>query len=150
MRLEQILDILIYRDSMHKLFKKCMIDNFKNQIISDDYISSKLDELQKYIIEGKAYCIGAFIDDNFIGFVWFFKVLNFNEERIHLNQIIVDEKYQNQGIGKKLLKEVYKYAKDCNISIVELFATKENDKVTKFYDNSGFEPERIKYLKHID
>ena len=44
----------------------------------------------------------------------------------------------NKGIGKQLLKEFEKYAKNEEVSLIKLRVLKENKKATKFYLSNGW------------
>ena len=59
--------------------------------------------------------------------------------QLHIKYLIVDEKYRNQGIGKKLIKHTFEYAKsrECQFVFVETMSFQ----TPKFYQKLGFKVE---------
>jgi len=72
----------------------------------------------------------------------------FGETRMHINQIIVDKEYKRKGIGKRLLEEAEKKAKELGIKVIDLFVSEKNAEAVNFYEKTGFVTER-RYLKKI-
>lgn len=149
MNIQQLFNLDNYKKEIEYMLKECFVINFVNQDINDSYVKNKVDMLQKYINEGKAYCLGIVDNNNLLAFVWCCKVYNLCEERVHINQVIVNSQYQQQGLGKLLIKRVEEYAKNEQIDVIELMATAENKNANEFYGNLGFTVERYKYIKRI-
>ena len=53
--------------------------------------------------------------------------------------LVVGEKYQKSGIGKKLMEYSGKYVKRNGIKTIQVMASAENKKAKSFYDKLGFE-----------
>ena len=68
----------------------------------DDYWSEQ--EMEEWISDPNDYCTGAFLEDQLIGFTLthFHKSAN----KVHLENIFVDEKYRGQEVAKRLLYDV--------------------------------------------
>ena len=88
--------------------------------------------INKMNIEG--CCCIIIYNGNKCGFVWY----TINNNDLHVNTIVIDEKYQNMGIGKKVFVEVEKVAKDLNVSYIRLGVQGVNKKAKQFYENLGF------------
>ena len=85
------------------------------------------------------------IENKIIGFLYAYEEtkggLPFHKKRkyIVIDNIVVDENYQNKGYGKKLLDYIIKYAKDGNYNDIELYVYCFNKKAIKLYEKNGFE-----------
>ncbi|WP_172199137.1 GNAT family N-acetyltransferase [Campylobacter sp. RM16188] len=72
-----------------------------------------------------------------------------------LRWLIVDEKFQNQGIGRELLKEAIKFC-DENFDEIYLYTNKELEIAVKMYEkfgfklDHGFEPRRYEELNELE
>jgi len=53
---------------------------------------------------------------------------------MHINQIIVDKEYKRKGIGKRLLEEAEKKAKELGIKVIDLFVSEKNAEAVNFYE----------------
>lgn len=66
--------------------------------------------------------------------------------------IAVDNKYQRQGVGAKLLKELIRIANDNQIQTLSLEVDEKNEKAIDFYKKNGFKVTNIRknYYKDND
>ena len=98
-------------------------------------------------------------EDNYIGEVSLvfekndkdYTILN---ERIYLSRFIVKKEERNKGIGKHLLKHIFKYAKDLGYKEMSLGVDLDNYTAILIYQKYGFdkiiyvgEDEQGKYMK---
>ncbi len=69
---------------------------------------------------------------------------------LFIDDLIVNVKYRNKGIGKLLIQYATNYAisKDCGA--LELTSMIENVNAHRFYENNGFEKRQYKFKKHLD
>ena len=69
---------------------------------------------------------------------------------LFIDDLIVNGKYRNTGIGKLLIQDATNYAisKDCEA--LELTSMIENINAHRFYENNGFEKGQYKFKKHLD
>ena len=122
----------------------------KNEIISDkNSINQIFNNMKNFIKDKSAIIIGAFKQNRLLGFIWGYKITVYNEKRIHINYFIVNELYRKKGIGSKLIESLYKKAKNDKILKIELMVTSNNEEAIKFYQNQGFNEERVKLCKKI-
>ncbi len=136
-----------YKNDIVEYLKQVLVIN--RICNSNEEINKKFEDMISYTNDGSAIIIGAFLEKKLMGFIWAYKKVNNNERRYHINYFIVDEARREQGIGKKLIKEIYIMAEKEKIEKVELMVTKGNDVAVNFYKNQGFEVERIMLCKKI-
>lgn len=71
-----------------------------------------------------------------------------------LEDLVVDKSYRRKGIGKQLMKEIEKWAKDNNISRLQLLADKNNTNALEFYKTIQWDSTQLiclrKYIKEYD
>ena len=67
----------------------------------------------------------------------------------HINELVVDKFYRNKGIGKKLLQEIIKIAREKSCARVELDSAFRRKKAHKFYELQGFEKCNFLFSKKI-
>lgn len=75
--------------------------------------------------------------------------LHREKKQIFIEDLVVDEKCRNRGIGKELLQNAINYAKSNDCDIVELTSYIDNEKAHKFYENNGFIKHSYKFKKYI-
>lgn len=150
--------MLRYRLINEELIKKNenKIKTMLKQVLDINCIScdsKKINEIYKKMIEfindGSANIIGAVEDDVIYGFIWIYTKIVNNVKRYHINYFVVDENKRQNGIGKKLICEVYKMAKENGIKKVELMVTAQNENAVNFYKKQEFEIERFLLCKEI-
>jgi GNAT superfamily N-acetyltransferase len=68
-----------------------------------------------------------------------------------LEDMVIDKNLRQQGIGKKLMQAMEQWAKELNISRLQLLADKTNTPALSYYDKLGWNTTRMiclrKYLK---
>ena len=68
---------------------------------------------------------------------------------INIEDICIDEKYQRNGIGKKLYNQIIQIAKEKNIHNVELTVWNFNKNAIRFYENLGMNVKNLKFEQKI-
>lgn len=68
----------------------------------------------------------------------------------YVESIIVDEKYRNNGIGKKMLQHAIDYAKSLDCEVIDLSCVISNEKGQKFYEEMGFKKHSFKYRQYMN
>ncbi len=81
-----------------------------------------------------AHCLVIKKGEKVLGYVILFCVL----DEFHLANIAVDQAYQRQGIGSRLLQEVIKIAKEKDVKRIYLEVRQSNFKAQRFYEKFGF------------
>lgn len=77
------------------------------------------------------------INNKIIGFVLGYKKVYGDLSAYKLEEILIMKKYQNQGIGSSVMKEIEKILKKENIELIELVAINDNFH-EKFYGKLGY------------
>ena len=69
---------------------------------------------------------------------------------LFIDDLIVNQKCRNTGIGKKIIQTATDYAISKNCGALELTSMIENVNAHRFYENNGFEKRQYKFKKHLD
>ena len=82
----------------------------------------------------------AEIDDILVGFccVQVFKSFCYNVDYAEITEIYIDEEYQHQSIGTKLLRYVELYFEQRGINNFQLFTGEKNYSAQSFYEKLGY------------
>jgi ribosomal protein S18 acetylase RimI-like enzyme len=141
---------------------KCDIDDMVNLLeqlftIEEDYIidHSKQRAGLELLIEqpGSSYILVAESGEKVIGMLtaqMFISTAEGGKVAI-LEDMVVDEKFRRQGIGKDLMKEMEKWAVQNNIKRIQLLADKDNISALHFYDKLALKYTQLICLrKYID
>jgi ribosomal protein S18 acetylase RimI-like enzyme len=85
------------------------------------------------------------VDDMVIGYILGYKELlspvYYHREYGYISDLAVDKKSRKKGIGKELTKEILKWFKSKNLTIVRLKAHTKNTIAIKAYQHMGFKEE---------
>lgn len=141
--------LLKYKSTINKLLVESYMVNFnlsKEQSVS--ICSEKILSLIDFLKQNSATLLGAFYNDELIGFLWLYKYTYFGESRLHVNQIVVSKVYRGRGIAKLLLKEAEKIAVKNKITIIDLNVSESNSTAIQMYESINFTTER-RYMKKI-
>lgn len=86
-----------------------------------------------------------------VGMVCIMYLSRLNQEffEMYIPELIVTKKYQNQGIGKKLIKACIKLAKDKKCHRIRLESGNQRKESHLFYKNIGFEQSALSFTKKI-
>lgn len=102
---------------------------------------SVVESIIKNAVEGENLILVAEEDENIIGFL---SALRSSPKRIHHSAYIIigiREAYRNLGIGKELFSNLNIWAKENNITRLELTVISTNQPARKLYEKNGFEIE---------
>jgi GNAT superfamily N-acetyltransferase len=67
----------------------------------------------------------------------------------HIDELVVDGKYRNKGIGKQLLEQLVSMAKHKGCRQVELNSAFHRKEAHRFYERNGFEGRAFVFLKYL-
>lgn len=110
----------------------------------DEILKLSKKEVQK-ALKGSFLCICAYDDDKLVGFG------RINSDGViyaGIFDVIVSPNYQNQGIGKTMVKKLIEHCELNNIRSIHLFSA---DGKREFYEKLGFEarPDNMPGMKYI-
>lgn len=66
-----------------------------------------------------------------------------NAKILYVGKIVVDKKYQRQGVGRLLIQEINKIAKELKCSRMELSCWSFNKEAIEFYKAQGMKVQRL-------
>lgn len=96
--------------------------------------SEDLEELNTIIEQGNSF--GAFVNEELAG--WIICEQRTWNNSFYIENILVNEKYRQQGIGIKLIKSAIKEARKLNSRVIELETQNTNYPAIQFYRRMGF------------
>ena len=145
----EVPDIKRFRERIYRFIQIDFVATYGNEA-SDEVAYSKIDGLEKYIVEGKAHPYGAFLNDEMVGFLWGYIVSSPFEKIFHVAYIATDPDHRKKGIGNALLKKTEDDVLDSKeASSIELIVGSENERAILFYENNDYKKDRYIYRKEI-
>ena len=109
--------------------------------------------LKKHITDlDKKILIAELNDIEIVGMVsiMFLPRLNRATLEMYIPELVVLEKYQNQGIGKKLINSCIALAKEKKCHRIRLESGNQRKKSHQFYKHLGFEQSALSFTKNLD
>ncbi len=108
---------------------------------------------KKYVADLDKTILVAELDD--IGIVGMMSIvflprLNHSTLEMYVPELVVLEKYQNQGIGKKLFNSCIDLAKEKKCYRIRLESGNQRKDSHQFYQNLGFEQSSLSFTKNLD
>lgn len=67
----------------------------------------------------------------------------------HIDELVVDRDFQGKGLGKKLMNEITKIAKDSSCKRIELDSAFHRREAHLFYENLGYQNRGFLFSKEI-
>ena len=137
----QIKDLENLKDiDYQKLYKLHLLLPKNDQMSYKNFINEFNSQNREYFF--------AIIENSIVGYIGIMDAIDAYE----IIGIVVDENYQNMGIGKKLLDCTKIFAQKNKRSLIALEVDEKNDKAIKFYKNFGFQVTNIrkKYYRDND
>ena len=136
---------------VHELHLKSREDIFKDNTDPMNYNDFKdgllnteklyfVAELKSNIV-GICLCSIKIVEDN--------KYLKYRKI-LYINDICVDKKFRNQGIGKKMYEKVFQKAKELKCNSVELMVWGFNKNAIRFYKSLGMKVKNMKFEQFVD
>jgi diamine N-acetyltransferase len=121
------------------------------KIISSEENQELLEERVLEMAAQNYKCLGIYDSEQLIGIcgLWFL-TRHYCGKTVEPDHIIVDDAYQNQGIGTQLFQWIFDYCRENNIKGTELNTYVENTRSHKFYYNLGYEILGYHFLKILE
>jgi len=115
-----------------------------NEFTSDDVLKERVKEMA----EQNYKCLGVYCKNELIGIcgLWFL-TRHYSGKTIEPDHVIIEPKYRNLGIGKKLFDFIHNYTKSIDYEATELNTYITNTKSHKFYENLNYKKLGFHYLK---
>ncbi len=109
--------------------------------------------VKKYVADLDKTILVAELDDvEIVGMmsIVFLPRLNHSTLEMYIPELVVLEKYQNQGIGKKLINSCINLAKEKKCHRIRLESGNQRIGSHQFYKNLGFEQSSLSFTKNLD
>lgn len=128
-----------FRDGFYleykKIYNECFFDMRKSLNIEPYNFYSKIEQLDNkkqniYLLWNESTLIGSV-------------ACNGNE----IDDLIVNKRYQNNGVGKKLLLWAIRHIRNNNDEIIVLNVAKWNERALKLYLDNGFKISKIEKIR---
>ncbi|MCV0410490.1 GNAT family N-acetyltransferase [Nitrosopumilus sp.] len=119
----------------------------------DSEIESFRKLVKQYIDDtDKKILVAEFDGIEIIGMVSiiFLSRLNQTSRELYIPELIVQEKFQNQGIGKKLINSCISIAKEKKCHRIRLESGNKRKESHKFYKKLGFEQSGLSFTKNLN
>lgn len=131
---------------LKKLLTMVLEENV-DQEIPKELVEKYFNDMDIFTKNNSAILIGAFDDENLIGFHWGYELKNIQERRIHSYLNAIEYVYRGKGIGSRFWELLEKETKKRGISIIEAMCTYSNQIAVNYHLHRGFEIERLKVKK---
>lgn len=134
-----------YAKKLHKLFydldyeSEFMLFEKGERNITEDQVRNMLSSKKS-----EGVYLGAIVEGELVGYLTSFRGQYKRIRHISYNVIGVRTGFRGKGIGTKLFKELFIWAKENNITRLELTVICNNKAAVKLYKNMGFKIEGIK------
>ena len=124
-----------------------------NELYENKKEYSKFTQKYKESLEDSSFYGIVAIEDNKVVGVLISRIINRLAKKkniLFIDDLIVNEKCRNIGIGKLLIQTATAYAisKDCGA--LELTSMIQNINAHRFYENNGFEKRQYKFKKTLN
>ena len=109
--------------------------------------------ITKYLTDSDKQILVVVLDDvKIIGMVSmvFLSRLNRTTLEMYIPELVVLEKYHNQGIGKKLINSCIALAKEKKCHRIRLESGNQRKESHQFYKHLGFEQSALSFTKNLD
>lgn len=131
------------KDNIFALLNKLYENKIQYDIFSKIYEAKWNNENSYYIVAVEDNkMVGVLIMEMFIQ-------LHRAKKTSFVDDLIVDEEYRNNGIGKLLLQNAIAYAKQQDCEVVELTSFLSNENAHRFYERNGFKKHSIKFKQYL-
>ena len=109
--------------------------------------------ITKYLTDSDKQILVVVLDDvKIIGMasMVFLPRLNRTTPEMYIPELVVLEKYHNQGIGKKLINSCIVLAKEKKCHRIRLESGNQRKESHQFYKHLGFEQSALSFTKNLD
>jgi dTDP-4-amino-4,6-dideoxy-D-galactose acyltransferase len=140
--------ISVFTDELfHLVLESGVFSRFKQD---KNFVNNEFERLyrawiDKAINDRNAKVVGAFINDELIGFV----SLSLKSGVADIGLIAVHQKARGKYVGKKLLESAYQYATLHHSKTITVVTQENNIQALQFYLRNGFKIENKNYIFHL-
>ena len=137
--IKELLNVYIQGYRYHQEGRNDIFVNLSDEELEKDLINN-LNELSTIVL----------IKDNKIVGYLSYKIKGEYKKKLDIDQLVIEENYRGQGLGKKLVEQAKIIAKENNCTRIELNCWLFNKNALSMYEHIGFERQRIIYEMSLD
>ena len=137
--IKELLNVYIQGYRYHQEGRNDIFVNLSDEELEKDLINN-LNELSTIVL----------IKDNKIVGYLSYKIKGEYKKKLDIDQLVIEENYRGQGLGKKLVEQAKVIAKENNCTRIELNCWLFNKNALSMYEHIGFERQRIIYEMSLD
>ncbi len=130
-------DVITQREAFALLFRQCLEGNYAVSDM-DALVEKKLESLLSHLNAKDAIVLGAFENEELLGFTWAYPFTRVEEPVMHIAYTSVLPGCQGQGIGAKLTLELEGYARAGGVKRLEMYVSKENEPSIAMHKRIGY------------
>lgn len=116
------------------------------------YLNYSKEEFEDLVENDEVISVAAEVDERIVG-ICFVTMRNKSGmvpmRTAYMDDLVVDESYQRQGIAKALLEAVEKRAKELGAKRMDLMVWSFNEQAKSLYESFGMTPQRFIYEKEL-
>ena len=143
-------DLKIIQNLNFELFK-LEKENFDSTLIVEWPLTKEGKNYFEDLIKNE-FVIVAIVNEKIIGYLAGticekcpYEITQYGE----INNMLVDNNYRGQGVGKRLINKFKDYCKSKNINNLKVVASAKNTNAIKFYKTQGFNEFDISFIMNI-
>ena len=103
--------------------------------------------LEEIVASDSSILLAAFIDREIVGSLTLVVFSIPTGKRAWIEDVVVDEKCRNKGIGEALNQDAIKIARQLGAKTVDLTSRPSRESANRLYKRLGFLPKRYEYLQ---
>ena len=129
-----LLKVFIEGYRYHQNGRPDVFADISDEILKEDLIKN-FETLSTLVILDKDVIVGYLS----------YRMKGKHSKKIDVDQLIIDENYRHQGLGKKMMEEVKRIATENKCDRIELNCWLFNENALAMYEHIGFKRQRIIY-----
>lgn len=129
-----LLEVYVEGYRYHQKGRPDIFSNITDEELKNDLIQN-LEKLKTIVI----------IDNELVVGYLSYSIKKHHTSKLDVNQLVILEKYRGKGLGKKLMDDAKKIAKENNCDRIELNCWLFNENALAMYEHIGYNRQRIIY-----
>jgi len=129
-----LLEVYIEGYRYHQKGRPDIFSNITDEELKNDLIQN-FEKLKTIVITDNELVVGYVS----------YSIKKHHTSKLDVNQLVILEKYRGKGLGKKLMDEAKKIAKENNCDRIELNCWLFNENALAMYEHIGYNRQRIIY-----
>lgn len=141
-------DVVFYKDVLLELLNMNVEENYPECEV-ETMVRNFYDNMVKYSDDGSAVLLGAFDDEQMVGFHWAHESVFLGKKRMHSYMNGINPLYRGQHIGSNFFRELETITRERGISEIEAFCRASNPVAVNYHTHNGFVIESHRVVKKL-